>query len=682
MVHLADHRLGRLASTPPKGGRDLLGRIVELEQELANQQAVNAVLSDALEGMENAILMARPDKDGDWRICLSNQRTSEMLEIPESTIRMGALATDALIYCMNRGDDVDVTDTVLKMFRSGPDGELMRQLPSGRWVMTKFRHTPAGEVIVTFTDLTEHKGRECELGEANELLDELIQEMGQGLVVYTGNTLAERKPVLTNAKFAEMLELPQDMPRLGLPHKEMLEFFEQRGDFCPKEIEKLNAYRRISDGPGMMNLNYNLPSGRVVRSVGCSRASGDGRIVTFSDITELVQADRERASLAADLGHMQRLQAIGKLTGGVAHDFNNLLAVILGNAQLLEMVMGPDDESLRDIVAAAERGADLTQRLLAFSRKQALSPEPIDLSVKMTGMRRMLQRTLGETISIEMSIAEDQWNCFADVGQLENAILNLAVNSRDAMPEGGFLSIQTSNIVLDSDFAAKRAEVAVGEYALIEVTDDGTGMSEELLEHVFEPFFTTKEVGHGSGLGLSMVFGFVKQSSGHLCVRSTPGQGTTVRIYLPRATEVVKVPVQARPVPVSKFRESIVVVEDDPSVRSFVVRALSALGYTVSAYSDAVEALRQVANHDHVDLLITDIVLPGGVNGRQLGQQICELMPGLRVIYMSGYSEDAVFQGDEESQHRVLLHKPFSMDEIARAVKDVLSDGSVAADRS
>ncbi|MEM7170130.1 MAG: response regulator [Pseudomonadota bacterium] len=536
-----------------------------------------------------------------------------------------------------------------------------------------------GNIVGVGMDVTHQRQVEDELrakadhlAETNALLDELIEGMGQGLVVFGGGRFSERKSILTNAKFADIVELPEEISRLGVRHDVMLAFFERRGDFSFEELAKLNAFRRNPESPGLMNLVYKLPSGRWVQSVGSARANGNGRIVTFSDITDIVESENERARLAEELSHMQRLQSLGQLTGGVAHDFNNLLAVILGNAELLERTFGPTDARLKNIVSASERGAELTQRLLSFSRKQALNPEAIDLKAHMQAMLSMLQSTLGETIEISLVSAPDQWLCFADVGQLENAILNLVMNSRDAMPDGGNLYIETSNTALDEAYAAQHIEVIPGDYVVVEIRDDGTGMQEDEVVRAIEPFYSTKEVGHGSGLGLSMVFGFMKQSAGHLSIESRLGQGTSVKMYFPRSTGNVDHKPERKPAHSAKSMRSILVVEDNPEVRDVIVRTLSSLGYSVSACRDGKEVLEGLTDHEFIDLLVTDVVLPEGISGGQLGDKLRAERPDLPILYMSGYAEDAIRSGSKNMQYAPLLKKPFSINELATAVQRIL----------
>jgi PAS domain S-box-containing protein len=397
---------------------------------------------------------------------------------------------------------------------------------------------------------------------------------------------------------------------------------------------------------------------------------------SISDITERKAAEAQRAELEATLAQAQKLDAIGQLTAGVAHDFNNMLAVILGNAELLEGELGADNPQLATVVRAAKCGAELTQRLLAFSRKQVLSPEIINANKLISDITGLLRRTLEEHIDIETVTAAGLWNCETDPAQLENALVNLAINARDAMPDGGKLTIETANARFDDDYAAAQAEVTPGQYVMLAVTDTGSGIPPNQIEHVFEPFYTTKEVGKGSGLGLSMIYGFVKQSGGHVTVYSEEGEGTTIKLYLPRstATEAVERKPVTDEVPVAPG-ETVLVVEDDPDLRTLSVALLSNLGYQVMEAATGPAALEQLGSTTRVNLLLTDVVLPGGMNGRELAAEVEQCAPGIPVLYMSGYAEDAITHHGRLDPDAELLQKPFSRADLARAVRKIL-DGS------
>ena len=378
--------------------------------------------------------------------------------------------------------------------------------------------------------------------------------------------------------------------------------------------------------------------------------------------------------------HLQqalKLEAVGQLTGGIAHDFNNLLTVILGNLQLLERRVGGDErlsKRIRAASGAALRGAELTKRLLAFSRRQVLEPEVTDLNNLVAGMDDLLRRTLGETIEINVSLEADLWPVRVDVSQLENALLNLAVNARDAMPQGGKLTIETANARLDEAFAARHTFMTAGPYVMLAVNDTGSGMPPEVIEHAFEPFFTTKEVGKGTGLGLSMVYGFVKQSGGHVIIYSEEGHGTTVKLYLPRAEPGDAAAVEeAAPGPaVEAGGETILVVEDDAAVREIAVSLLRDHGYHVLEAEDGAAALKILDDHPDIDLLLTDVVMPGGMGGPDLARNARERRPDLKVLFTSGYAEHAIAHGGVLGEGVEILGKPYQTDEMMLKVRRVL----------
>ncbi|MEN3951731.1 PAS domain S-box protein [Iodidimonas sp. SYSU 1G8] len=392
-------------------------------------------------------------------------------------------------------------------------------------------------------------------------------------------------------------------------------------------------------------------------------------VAAIQDIT-----DRKRAE--AQLQQVQKLETIGQLTGGVAHDFNNLLMAMQVNIEMLkEMVEDdPDGNEFADAaLSSVARGAELTSRLLAFSRRQPLRPKVIDINKLVDDTVRILQRTLGEQIAIETMLQRDVWPVEVDRSQLENVLMNLAVNARDAMPLGGRLTIETLNAQLDDHYAAEHGEVEAGDYLMLAVTDTGTGMTPQVIARAFEPFFTTKDVGRGSGLGLSMTYGFVKQSGGHIKIYSEPGEGTTIKIYFPRDKAGV-----AEDEPVRETRtvktgtETILLVEDDPAVRQTVTVLLESLGYRVVVASDGPEAIQLVSDGVRPDLLLADIVLPKGMTGRQVSEAIGEKLPGCKTLFMSGYTENAIIHHGRLDEGVVLLSKPFPRNELADKLREVL----------
>ncbi len=396
------------------------------------------------------------------------------------------------------------------------------------------------------------------------------------------------------------------------------------------------------------------------------------------DVTEQRQREAELQQTQDRLRQAQKMETVGQLTGGVAHDFNNLLQIVTGNLEILLRSLPDDAARLRRAAENAQRGAQraatLTQRLLAFSRRQPLAPKKLDANRLVGGMSELLHRTLGETVEIETVLAPRLWQVEADPNQLENALLNLAINGRDAMAAGGKLTIETSNAHLDRAYAEQDAEVAPGQYVAICVSDTGEGIDAETLTRVFEPFFTTKEVGKGTGLGLSMVYGFVKQSGGHVRIYSELGHGTSVRIYLPRLVNEVEDEEEAADqyAPEGSRHETILVLEDDDDVRAYSVEVLRELGYAVVEAHDGPTALRLLEREGRIDLLFSDVVLPGGMTGAQVAAEASRLRPGLRILFTTGYARNAIVHHGRLDAGVELLTKPFTYADLAARVRDLL----------
>jgi signal transduction histidine kinase/CheY-like chemotaxis protein len=391
----------------------------------------------------------------------------------------------------------------------------------------------------------------------------------------------------------------------------------------------------------------------------------------------MVKRFQEIEATESQVRQAQKMEAIGQLTGGVAHDFNNILTVITGTIEILDDAV-KDRPHLAQITkmigAAAARGADLTQHLLAFARRQPLQPRSVDVNALVIDAARLLRPTLGEQIEIESMLAHDSAPALIDPSQLSTAILNLALNARDAMPNGGKLTLETKNVVLDDDYAGMNSEVNPGNYVMIAVSDSGEGIPASLLEKVFEPFFTTKDVGKGSGLGLSMVYGFVKQSNGHIKIYSEEGHGTTVKLYLPRAAGIPDtLAAEAGISGIERGDESILIVEDDALVREYVVTQISNLGYDTLAASNAAEALAIIDGPERIDLLFTDVIIPGGMNGRQLAIEALTRRQGLKILYTSGYTENAIVHHGRLDAGVLLLPKPYLSSDLARMIRTALA---------
>ncbi|MEX3924995.1 PAS domain S-box protein [Paraburkholderia sp. BR10936] len=404
-----------------------------------------------------------------------------------------------------------------------------------------------------------------------------------------------------------------------------------------------------------------------------------GELVGFAkitrDVTERKVAQEQLEKARAALLQSQKMEAIGKLTGGVAHDFNNVLQVLRGNLELLERRHRDSwsRERLEKAIEATEQGATLASQLLAFGRRQALQPAVVNLAVMLRNMNDMLRRALGEMIQVETVVSGGLWNTLVDPNHLENVVLNLAINSRDAMPRGGQLTLELSNTTLDSHYHALPDDVAEGQYVLLAITDTGTGMPPEVMEHAFEPYFSTKAEGEGTGLGLSMAYGFVKQSRGHMRIYSEVEHGTTVKIYLPRSTEEV---VEPEPLPMPRVpggSETILVVEDDKRVQSTVIEMLTELGYVVLKADDAQGAMVIIRSGARIDLLFSDVVMPGPMRSTEMAKMAVRVLPGLKVLFTSGYTQNAIVHGGRLDPGVHLLSKPYSREQLARKIRRMLA---------
>ncbi|KYK46800.1 hybrid sensor histidine kinase/response regulator [Bradyrhizobium liaoningense] len=424
---------------------------------------------------------------------------------------------------------------------------------------------------------------------------------------------------------------------------------------------------------------------RFWASVIIDRIVGEaGEIIGFAkvtrDLTERKRAQDELKQVQEQLIASQKLEAVGQLSGGIAHDFNNLLMIVLGNIETAErnarQLAGTANlqRALSHAKRGAQRAAALTSRLLAFSRRQALDPKPINVNNFLSNMQDFLQRTLGERIEVETVGSAGLWQIEADANHLESAIINLAINARDAMPDGGKLTVEAVNVSADDDYSRVNPELSPGQYVVVCVTDTGSGMSSEVLDHAFEPFFTTKEPGHGTGLGLSQVYGFVKQSGGHVKIYSEVGHGTSIKMYFPRYLGTRQAPVNEPEdvLPEGEKIETILVVEDDSDLRTYVCDVLRDLNYRILAAPSAQGALTILLQEEpKVNLLLTDVVMPG-INGRELGRRAQQIRPGLKVLYMTGYSRNAVVHQGRLDEGVDILEKPVSQAKLALRVREIL----------
>jgi signal transduction histidine kinase/DNA-binding response OmpR family regulator len=500
-----------------------------------------------------------------------------------------------------------------------------------------------------------------ERARANEaaILQATLETVREGIAYFTSDGLL----CAFNATFFELLDLPQ---RLAVIQKTRLADLVQIETIRPVADQIFSPPSRGQEGTDTQHIVW---ADRELDIYKAGVATG-GFIIGVVDQTARVRAE----TLARQ---SQKMEAIGHLTGGVAHDFNNLLQIISANLDLAVAGSAANTdarlrERLQNAIGAVARGSRLTGQLLAFARRQALAPRSLDMGRVIRDMSDMLRRTLGESIQVETVVAGGLWNTLADPNQLENTVLNLAINARDAMPDGGKLTLEVANTFLDDAYASAHAEVTPGQYVMLAVTDTGTGMSPEVMGRVFEPFFTTKPEGKGTGLGLAQAFGFTKQTGGHIKIYSELGHGTTIKLYLPRTRRDADAPDLGGAQAVEGGSETILVVEDDEGVRAAVVDMLTELGYRVLK-ADQAESALEVLKTTKPDLIFTDVVMPGAIHTRDFTARAQAMHPGIRVLYTSGYTQNAIVHNGKLDDDALLLSKPYRKDELARKLRSVFA---------
>ncbi|MGV2130810.1 PAS domain S-box protein [Agrobacterium vitis] len=561
-----------------------------------------------------------------------------------------------------------------KVSREGQwSGEVVHRHKNGsrlfvatRWVAAEGNNPAVSVIIQTNNDVTEMKAMQDTVAEREAHLLSILDTVPDAMIVIDDlGVITSFSPAAEKLFGYQANEVCGQNVRLLMPNPDRDAHDRYLSHYLQTRQRRIIGYGRVVTGQRKDNTTFpmELAVGEAV--------SGGKRIFTgfIRDLTS-------RHKIEEELRQSQKMEAVGQLTGGLAHDFNNLLTVITGNLEMVEARLA--DEKLRVLVReaqdAAEDGAKLTGQLLAFGRRQPLNPKRVDIGQYIGGFSDLLRRTLGETIEFR-TITGGSENCaLIDPSQLQNAILNLVINARDAMPKGGRLTIDISSVRLDSDYAQMYPNVRTGDYVLISVTDTGIGMTPDVKEKALEPFFTTKGLGAGTGLGLSMVYGFVKQSGGHLQLYSEPGQGTSIRVFLPTAhSEVIEARNQTSAVASPRGTEKILVVEDDARVRRVAVARLDDLGYRVVEASNAAEALEQLERHDDIVLLFTDVVMPGGMAGDELARHARRKMPELKVLLTSGYAEPEI-AGRELAYSGSWLKKPYTSRELAVKLRALLEE--------
>jgi len=607
-----------------------------------------------------------PVMDG-FTLCQTCRTTPEFAEIPIIVYTATYTDPEDEDLALNQGADLFLIKPMEPELLINTVNDLMRRYAAGlqsRRPLLDWEEGLSRQYNSVLVRKLEDKLEE--LGTSQRRLNAIIEGMSQGLI--TVSSVGAISAV--NKRVEEMFgydrsELIGQQLQLLVPES-LPDFLDQyrRQYQSPLSVESaglgMNLAGRRKDGSGFpieVGLSY-VGDGDGIETIGL-----------ISDITE-------RKRLEEQLRQAQRLEAISRLTGGIAHDFNNLLTVIIGQSAALLEESQPEAVlrgGLESINHAADRAAMLTRQLLAFSRRQVLQPKIMNLNTEVENLDRMLRRVIGEDIRISTSMAPDLWMIKADPGQVGQVIMNLTLNARDAMPEGGVLTLETKNAELDETSAQGIGGANPGSYVVLAVSDTGSGMEQETMARIFDPFFTTKEHGNGTGLGLSTVHGIVMQSGGHICVESEKGRGSTFRIYLPRATDAPQLPPAPVTDPVSlRGCETILLVEDEPMVRKTIHAILKRQGYSVLTAEDFTEARSACINHQgNIHLLLTDMVIPGGT-GRTLSELVQQMRPGTRILYMSGYTASSVLPQGVLGARVNFLQKPFAPSQLARKVRDVL----------
>lgn len=563
---------------------------------------------------------------------------------------------DVYHRCLAGGTEKAREDSLLR-----PDGSV-------QWLRWSVRPWYAqigvtiGGIIIFSEDITSRKEAEIQLRASEARYRQVVDLSLECIWIVTGGRI-----VFANRQVARLFAPDNADDLIG---RASLDFVHP--DDRNRAAEIFERLSQIGETIPLEELRFVGENDRVITfEIQAVCLEYEGKLATMAVARDV----SERRNLESELLHAQKMEAVGQLTGGIAHDFNNILTVITGSIEILADAVAdkPDIARVAQIVEeAAWRGADMTQRLLAFARRQPLQPRETDINALIVDTAKLLRATLGQQIEIESMLRDDLRSALVDPSQLTAALINLALNARDAMPAGGKLVIETDHVYLDEVYAKNNREVRPGPYVMIALSDTGSGMAPSVLDKVFEPFFTTKEVGRGTGLGLSMVYGFVKQSGGHIKIYSEEGHGTTIKLYLPQADKIAQL-VDAPPIlPAEGGTETILIVEDDSLVRDYVAAQLGSLGYHVLSAGNATEALVVINGSVHLDLLFTDVIMPGVMNGRLLADEALKRRPSLKVLFTSGYTENAIIHHGRLDPGVLLLSKPYRKSDLARLVREAI----------